>query len=98
MAGNQLLRIGGHAMHIIGWIIFGLVVGIIARFLMPGDQPMGIVLTAALGVAGSFIGGAIASLVQGGSLTSGAASGWIGSILGALVLLFVYGMVAKRKA
>jgi uncharacterized membrane protein YeaQ/YmgE (transglycosylase-associated protein family) len=85
-------------MHIIGWIIFGLVVGIIARFLMPGDQPMGMLMTILLGVAGSFVGGAVASMLGGGSITSGAASGWIGSILGALVLLFIYGMVTKRKA
>jgi uncharacterized membrane protein YeaQ/YmgE (transglycosylase-associated protein family) len=65
---------------------------------MPGDQPMGIILTAALGIAGSFIGGTIASFVQGGSLSVGSSSGWIGSILGALLLLFIYGMVMKRKA
>ena len=54
-------------MHIIGWIIFGLVVGIIARFLMPGNQSMGMITTILLGVAGSFLGGMIANLTQGGS-------------------------------
>jgi uncharacterized membrane protein YeaQ/YmgE (transglycosylase-associated protein family) len=85
-------------MHIIGWIVFGLVVGVIARFLIPGEQPMGIILTILLGVAGSFLGGAIANLVQGGSLTDPRASGWIGSILGAIALLLIYGFVAKRKS
>jgi uncharacterized membrane protein YeaQ/YmgE (transglycosylase-associated protein family) len=52
-------------LHVIGWIIFGLVVGIIARFLLPGPQPMGALLTILLGVAGSFFGGLIANLFQG---------------------------------
>jgi uncharacterized membrane protein YeaQ/YmgE (transglycosylase-associated protein family) len=85
-------------MHIIGWIVFGLVVGIVARFLMPGDQPMGMIMTILLGVAGSFLGGMIANLTQGGSITDGRAVGWIGSILGAILLLFIYGMVTRRKA
>jgi uncharacterized membrane protein YeaQ/YmgE (transglycosylase-associated protein family) len=85
-------------MNIIGWIIFGIVVGIIARFLMPGDQPMGIVLTAILGILGSFVGGTLVSLLQGGSIMNPVASGWIGSVLGAFLLLFIYGMATKRKA
>lgn len=83
-------------MHIIGWIIFGLLVGIIARFLMPGPQPMGMILTILLGVAGSFFGGMIANLIQGGSPFDGRAVGWIGSTLGAILLLFLYGMMRKK--
>ncbi len=83
-------------MHIIGWIIFGLLVGIIARFLMPGAQPMGMILTILLGITGSFFGGMIANLLQGGNVFDGRAVGWIGSILGALLLLFLYGMMRKR--
>ena len=45
----------------IGWIVFGFVIGVIARFLMPGPQPMGIILTTVLGVAGSFLGGYLGS-------------------------------------
>jgi uncharacterized membrane protein YeaQ/YmgE (transglycosylase-associated protein family) len=85
-------------MAIIGWIIFGLIVGAIARFLMPGDQPMGIILTILLGIAGSFIGGYIGSLISGGGLDAAAPSSWIGAVLGALLLLFIYGMFTKRKA
>ena len=84
-------------MTIIGWIIFGLVVGAIARFLMPGEQPMGIILTTLLGIAGAFVGGAIANLLGGGTLNSPRAVGWIGAILGALLLLFVYGLLSKKR-
>jgi uncharacterized membrane protein YeaQ/YmgE (transglycosylase-associated protein family) len=82
---------------IIGWIIFGLIVGVIARFLMPGSQSIGLIMTILLGVAGSFVGGYIASLVSGGDLSLAAPSGWIGAVLGALLLLFLYGMMAKKK-
>jgi uncharacterized membrane protein YeaQ/YmgE (transglycosylase-associated protein family) len=85
-------------MAIIGWIIFGLIVGAIARFLMPGDQPMGIIMTILLGVAGSFAGGYIGSLVSGGGLDMAKPAGWIGAVLGALLLLFLYGLMVKRKA
>ena len=44
-------------MAVLGWIVFGLVIGLIARAIMPGAQPMGFILTALLGIAGSFIGG-----------------------------------------
>jgi uncharacterized membrane protein YeaQ/YmgE (transglycosylase-associated protein family) len=84
-------------MAIIGWIVFGLVVGALARLLMPGDQPMGIILTMLLGIAGSFVGGYIGSLVSGGGFDVAQPSGWIGAILGALLLLFLYGMFAKKK-
>jgi uncharacterized membrane protein YeaQ/YmgE (transglycosylase-associated protein family) len=52
-------------MAIVGWIIFGLIVGAVARFLMPGDQPTGVLTTILLGVAGSFAGGYVSSLVSG---------------------------------
>jgi uncharacterized membrane protein YeaQ/YmgE (transglycosylase-associated protein family) len=83
-------------MGIIGWIIFGLVVGAIARFLMPGRQPMGIILTMLLGVAGSFVGGFIGTMLSGEPMEMANPSGWIGAILGALLLLFLYGMTARR--
>lgn len=84
-------------MHIIGWIIFGLVVGAIARLLMPGPQPMGFILTCILGIAGSFVGGTIGSILGGGSIWDPVAAGWIGAVLGALLLLFIYGRTAGRR-
>ncbi|HEV2130190.1 MAG TPA: GlsB/YeaQ/YmgE family stress response membrane protein [Longimicrobiaceae bacterium] len=73
---------------IIGWIIFGAVIGFIARFLMPGRDPMGFLMTILLGVAGSVVGGYLAGFIFGGRGTDPA--GWIGSIIGALLLLFLY--------
>jgi uncharacterized membrane protein YeaQ/YmgE (transglycosylase-associated protein family) len=85
-------------MHFIGWIVFGLIVGAIARLLMPGRQPMGLIVTCLLGIAGSFIGGYIASAIHGGPMDASQPAGWIGAVLGALLLLFLYGMFARSTA
>jgi|1186.fasta_scaffold361004_2 uncharacterized membrane protein YeaQ/YmgE (transglycosylase-associated protein family) len=85
-------------MHFIGWIIFGLIVGALARLLMPGRQPMGFILTCLLGIAGSFIGGYIGSAIHGGPMDATQPAGWIGAVIGALILLFLYGMFAKSTA
>jgi len=66
---------------LIGWIIFGGVVGAIAKWIMPGKDPGGIVFTILLGIAGSVVGGMLLGRWGGG---------WIGSILGALLLLWLY--------
>lgn len=80
-------------MNILGWILFGLVVGAIAKLLMPGRDPGGWIVTILLGIAGSFVGGFIAS-----SLTNaGQTAGWIGSILGAILLLVIYRLVIGRR-
>ncbi len=86
-------------MGVILFILFGLVVGLIARALMPGRQPIGFILTALLGMAGSFLGSYIGGLIQGDADTVEASDpyNWIGAILGALLLLFIYGMVAGRR-
>ena len=70
---------------LIGWIVFGFVVGLIARAFMPGAQPMGFFRTMLLGVGGSFIGGLIGFFIVGGSVIQ--SSGWIGSTIGAVILL-----------
>ena len=79
---------------IIGWIFFGTVVGLIARALVPGEQPLGLLKTMLLGIAGSFVGGLLGFLLVGGSLIQ--SSGWIGSIIGA-VLLIVLQSYRQRK-
>ena len=86
-------------MNIVLMIIFGFVIGVIARFLMPGPQPMGIIMTTILGVAGSFLGGYLGYLLHGGEegLTSPTPAGWIGSLIGAVLLLFVYGLLNKKR-
>ena len=76
-------------MGILGWIIIGLVAGAIARWIMPGADPMGWLGTMVLGIVGSLVGGTILNLVTGGGMELSAA-GIVGSILGALLVLFVW--------
>lgn len=84
-------------MGVIGWCVFGLIVGLIARFLIPGQQGMGTLVTIALGIAGSFAGGFISSLVFGHADNLVNPAGWIMSVIGAMILLFAYGKIAKAK-
>ena len=74
-------------MGIIGTIILGLVVGAIARFVLPGDQKMGWILTCVLGIAGSLIAGFVGQAM--GWYQAGQGAGWIASVVGAVVLLWV---------
>jgi uncharacterized membrane protein YeaQ/YmgE (transglycosylase-associated protein family) len=74
-----------------GWIVFGFVVGLIARFIMPGRQNMGFIRTTALGVAGSFTGGLLTALIWGGNWRNPTSASWIGSVVGALLLLVIFG-------
>jgi uncharacterized membrane protein YeaQ/YmgE (transglycosylase-associated protein family) len=85
-------------MAIIEWIIFGFVVGVIARFLMPGPNPMGLIVTTLLGVAGSFVGGYLGTMIKGHPLDSSEPSGWLGSIAGAIILLLIYRFTRPRTA
>lgn len=80
---------------IISWCIFGLIVGALARFFMPGRQGMGWIMTIVLGIVGSFAGGMIASLFTG---TAGEMNpaGWIMSVIGAMIVLFVYSKLSAR--
>ena len=81
---------------ILSWIVFGLVTGLIARAVYPGNQPMSIGATILLGIGGSFVGGTIANALFGGSVFALHAAGFIGSILGALLLLFL--MIAASRS
>ena len=74
-------------MGIIGTIVVGLIVGAIARLLMPGEQKMGWILTCLLGIGGSMAAGFVGQ--ASGWYAAGQGAGWIASIVGALVLLFV---------
>ncbi|MBX9600236.1 MAG: GlsB/YeaQ/YmgE family stress response membrane protein [Bryobacteraceae bacterium] len=80
--------------EILTWIIFGLIVGVIAKFLMPGRDPGGIIVTILIGIAGSLLGGWLGRAF--GLYTPGQPAGWIMSILGALVLLMIYHAVRGR--
>ena len=74
-------------MGLIGTIIVGLIVGALARFVMPGEQKMGWILTILLGIGGSMAAGFIGQAL--GWYKAGEGAGWITSVVGALVLLFV---------
>ena len=83
-------------MHIIGTIIFGLIVGIIAKFIMPGpNEPSGFILTAILGIVGAFVATFLGQAIGWYGPNDGA--GWIASIIGAIIVLFVYGMIVGRR-
>jgi uncharacterized membrane protein YeaQ/YmgE (transglycosylase-associated protein family) len=73
--------------HLLWTVIVGLVVGAIARFIMPGEQKMGWILTCLLGIGGSLVAGYVGQAL--GMYAIGQPAGWIASVVGALVLLFV---------
>ena len=74
---------------IVGWVVFGLVVGFIARALVPGRDDIGVWRTIALGVIGSVLGGVVFGLLTVG-FRGFQPAGWIGSVIGAVVVLLLY--------
>jgi len=83
-------------MGILSWILFGLVIGIIAKLLMPGRDPGGFIITILLGIAGAMLGGFVGRAM--GFYGPQESAGWLMSILGAVILLAIYRMVARRQA
>jgi uncharacterized membrane protein YeaQ/YmgE (transglycosylase-associated protein family) len=82
-------------MGILTWILFGLVIGVIAKLLMPGRDPGGFIVTILLGIAGALLGGFIGRAM--GFYGQDDAAGWIVSILGAVILLVLYRMMVRRR-
>jgi uncharacterized membrane protein YeaQ/YmgE (transglycosylase-associated protein family) len=80
----------------LGWIIFGLIVGVIAKLLMPGRDPGGFVITILLGIAGALLGGFIGRAL--GLYGPGEAAGFLMSLLGAILLLTLYRFLGHRRA
>ncbi|MFO0737861.1 MAG: GlsB/YeaQ/YmgE family stress response membrane protein [Labilithrix sp.] len=85
-------------MSILMFILFGLVVGFLARAIMPGRQGLGFIATALVGIAGSFVGGFIGNMISGAPMLDLHASGFIGSIVGALLVLAIMGWTGRRHA
>ena len=81
---------------IIGWIVFGLIIGLLARLLVPGKDNIGILPTIGLGILGSVVGGLVLSLFTG-RITLSNPVGWIGSLIFAVILLVIYNRVTGRK-
>ena len=84
-------------MHLIAFLVFGLVVGLLARAIMPGTQSMGMIGTMLLGVVGSLAGGILGNLLFGGQWDRPVAAGWIGSIVGSMLLLAVLGRTRRTR-
>jgi uncharacterized membrane protein YeaQ/YmgE (transglycosylase-associated protein family) len=82
--------------EILSWIVFGLVVGALAKLVMPGDDPGGIIVTILLGIAGAVVGGLVGRAM--GLYDANQSAGYLMSILGGIILLALYRMVARRKA
>lgn len=82
-------------MGILAWILFGLVVGVIAKLLMPGRDPGGFIVTILLGIAGAMIGGFLGRAM--GLYQEGDAAGWLMSIMGAILLLVLYRLLVRRR-
>jgi uncharacterized membrane protein YeaQ/YmgE (transglycosylase-associated protein family) len=80
---------------ILGWIIFGLIVGVIAKLLMPGRDPGGFIVTILLGIAGALLGGWIGRAM--GLYGEGEGAGFVMALLGAILLLAIYRLTFRRR-
>jgi uncharacterized membrane protein YeaQ/YmgE (transglycosylase-associated protein family) len=83
-------------LEILGTLFVGLIVGFIARALKPGDDKLGFIMTAVLGVAGSFLATYAGAAM--GWYKQGDAAGWIAAVVGSIVLLFVYSLIKSKSA
>ena len=82
-------------MGILSWIIMGLVVGVIAKLIMPGKDPGGFIVTILIGIAGAFFGGFIGSLLGIGSVTGFNLVSFLLAIGGSIILLILYRVIKK---
>lgn len=80
---------------VVGWIVFGLIVGALAKLVMPGRDPGGIIVTILLGIVGAVVGGWIGQAV--GLYGPNQAAGFLMSLLGSVVLLAIYRMIVGRR-
>ena len=87
---------------LLSWMLCGLIVGLVARLLLPGRQSMGLLMTMVLGIVGAVVGGFVYCLIQGApsdpfSLSGNAWHGWIVAILGAVLVLWAYLALYPRR-
>ena len=83
-------------MSILGWIVFGLIVGVVGKLLMPGRDPGGFILTILLGIAGALVGGFIGQSL--GFYQPGEPAGFVMAVIGSIILLLIYRLVLGRRA
>ena len=86
-------------MGIIGWVVLGLLAGVIAKKILPGAERIGIVITTLLGIGGALLGGFIATALGFGDPIDEFfdLSTWLAAVIGALILLYVWNMIRKRR-
>lgn len=82
-------------MSVLGWIIFGLLVGIVGKMLMPGKDPGGFIVTVAIGIVGALIGGFLGRLL--GMYGQDDPVGFVMAVIGAVILLWLYRMATRRS-
>ncbi|MGE5834493.1 MAG: GlsB/YeaQ/YmgE family stress response membrane protein [Acidobacteriota bacterium] len=80
---------------VLGWIVFGLIVGVLAKLVMPGKDPGGFIMTTLLGIVGAVLGGFIGRAL--GFYGPNQAAGWLMSIVGAILVLALYRVIARRS-
>ncbi len=83
-------------MGILSWIVVGLIAGLLAKWIFPGDQKAGFFVTTALGIVGALLGGFVMSLIGGIGVTGFNLQTLLVATFGALLVLFIYGLVRKR--
>jgi uncharacterized membrane protein YeaQ/YmgE (transglycosylase-associated protein family) len=84
-------------MGILSWIVMGLIVGILAKFILPGKDPGGIIITILIGIAGAFVGGFIGSKLNIGTVTGFDIRSILVSVGGAVLLLILYRVMKSKK-
>jgi uncharacterized membrane protein YeaQ/YmgE (transglycosylase-associated protein family) len=86
-------------MGILGWIVLGLVVGALAKLIMPGDDPGGVIVTGLLGVVGALLGGFVGQALFGAGLGEFFdLRTWVLALVGSLIVLGIYRLVTRRRA
>jgi uncharacterized membrane protein YeaQ/YmgE (transglycosylase-associated protein family) len=84
-------------MGILAWIVVGLIAGALAKLILPGDDPGGIIITILIGIVGAFIGGFVFSLFGGSGMTGFNIWSILVATIGAIILLLIYRLVAGRR-
>ncbi len=90
---QQSQHVGGVVMSIIGWILFGLIVGVVAKLIMPGRDPGGMIVTILLGIGGALLGGFIGRAL--GWYGEGDPVGFIMAVIGSILVLFAYRKISS---
>ncbi len=83
-------------MGILAWIVVGLIAGVLAKLIMPGDDPGGIIVTIIIGIVGAFVGGFVVNLLGGAGVSGFNIWSILVATLGAIILLAIYRLVAPR--